>query len=291
MKESPMKTFVIAAAMTLVATVANAQNFFVSYAPGGGGMATATLVNDFLKTNGYITDFKSLGNCALVKNEWDNTKDKFITLYEEGFLSNKNTPCNIDFKPTEYLHMTVQGNYYFCSVPGKEADLWRKPGATYTVAHVPSFPVDAAFESINAKNKNTAKPVSYKNLGAVATAITAKEVDYVLVTGGTDKIVAEGGKCFWTTAPKSMALNNVPNVSEEFPGNKAGNASVNTFLLAKNFTAVEIEKLRKDIDAFLRGEEWTKYLKGRDLPNTINLTVPEQLKMIKGNIEILNNSK
>jgi tripartite-type tricarboxylate transporter receptor subunit TctC len=286
-----MKKIILAAMVGLLSAPATAQNFSISYAPGGGGMTVSTMVKDYLNSKGYTVELKSLGNCALVKNEWDSTKEKFITLYEEGFLSKKNEPCNIKFNDTNYIHMMIQGNYYFCSVPGKDPELWRKSEVNYTVGHPQSLPMELLFSPINEKNKNTAKLVSYKNLGAVATALAAKEVDYVFVTSGVDKITAEGGKCFWTTAPESMAFNKIPNVSKEFPGNKAATSSVNTFLLAKNFSTVEMDKLRKDIDTFLRSEEWIKYLKSRDLPNTINLTVSDQIKLIQNNIETLNTTK
>lgn len=283
-----IKSVILATTLALMTLPASAQNFTVSYAPGGGGMTVSTMVKDYLNSKGYKVELKSLGNCALVKNEWDNTKDKFITLYEEGFLSKKNEPCNIAFNDSNYIHMMIQGNYYFCSVPGKDPELWRKAGATYTVGHPQSLPMELLFTPINEKNKNTAKLVSYRNLGAVATALTAKEVDYVFVTSGTGKIIADGGKCFWTTAPEGMAVNNISNIRKEYPNNQAATTSVNTFLLAKNFTVGEMEKLRKDIADYLKTEEWNKYIQGRELVNTNNMTVSDQRKLINANIELLN---
>ena len=282
-----MRRLLFAIAMACTATVANSQNMYLAQSPGGVGMTSAGMMKEFLDKRGYNIDLKSLGSCALAKQAWENTTDKFITVWENGFDSVKNAPCNLSTKPEQFVKVYFQSYLYFCSVPGKDPNLWTTKNATYTVGSGLGIPTAALMQSIDSKTGAKASPVIYKNSGAVATAIAAREVDYVLASGGTNKIIEEGGKCFWTTAPDSLAVNGIPNIKKQFPDNVFSDVGVTMWLIAKNFSDAEIKKLRTDINEFLVTDTWKKYLATREVANVVDVPEAEAKRQLNHNIMIL----
>lgn len=269
---------------------ANAQevNFHIPYGTGGAGMSISTLAKDHLASKGYTVDLKALNSCAVAKQAWDDSKTKFVTLWEDAYQSDRNKPCNIAFDDSNFVKIVYQSFYYFCALPGKDKDAWKTAGKSYTVGHTQGLPVDKMFANIDKNTGSSAKLVSYRNSGALATAVAAKETDYVLTSSGTTKIIAEGGQCFWGTAPDKLSINNIPNVANLYKDNPVPDAGVSLWIMAKNMTPQEMDKLRKDITELMDTAAWKSYIESRELRNVKDLSIEEQKARMKRNQELLN---
>ncbi len=274
--------------LTNAAMSQQAIDLHIPYGPGGAGMAISTLAKEFLDTKGYKVDLKSLNSCAVTKQAWDDTKTKFLTLWEDAYQSDRNKPCNIAFDDSNFIKVVWQSYFYFCALPGKDKNAWKTKGSSYTVAHSQGLPIDKIFGNIDKHTGSTAKPVPYKNSGALATAVAAKETDYAFVSSGTAKIIADGGQCFWGTAPDNLAINNISNVKNQFKDNPVPDAGVSLWFMAKNMTPQEMDKLRKDIAEFMDTPAWKSYMEARELKNVKDLSIEDQKARMKRNQELLN---
>lgn len=278
-----MKKLILTASLLIGSIVsANSQALHLTYAPGGTAFTVMSFLKEDLDKKGYNIDLKSLGNCALTKHAWETTKDKFITMYDDDLNSKKNTACNLNVKDTEFVKVFYQAYLYFCSVPGKDVNLWNTKGSKFTVGYGGNMPVKSLLKYLNEKNGTDAKAVTYKNSGALATGIAAKEIDYAFSHAGPSKIIAEGGKCYWGTAPENISSNGIPNIKKIYPDTPFGELSINMWIIAKNFTPEEIKKLRADVTDFMRNnEQYKKLLASREVSNPVDQSDADIMRRIE----------
>lgn len=255
------------------------------YGPTGTTGITAKALSDNLNQKGYNLEAKSLTNCVLYKQTWDNS-EKAIAIRDTTLNAGLVEACAIPTTKDNFVMMTTVTPVLLCNAGnGKTLEDFRKPGATWKVADSNALP-KAITEKLAKTNNNNLVTVPYDTANAVATAAKVGELDFIWALGNFPETQLNG-KCFVALGNDNVqgaqkAVDIWPNVPEL-------KTSYGFWIIAKGYKGAELEKLKKDVrEAWKSDAAWTELRKKRNFVDVYveNLTDQQALEIINRDKEI-----
>ena len=234
---------------------ANAETirFVTPYNPGGGGYAVSQVLASELKQRGWNIDHKDIGNCAIVKTEFVETKNPTILLWENNLSADKLDKCFIEIKETQFVSYLTSSPNYICVRPDSgiaAEDLFTKPLKMNISPDVYSL---RAFHQLKTLLGNpNLKTVVYTNSGAARTAFVAGEIDIFYGTNAVAIMKEKQGVCFYNTG--ATELNGTKPISSVLP--KKFEQYFAFMLLSNNLSTTQQEKLRTDLKEIKETKAW-----------------------------------
>ena len=277
-----MKRLIIAVMMTMAVSqsIADEVKIHVPYSPGGAISVFLEIAKKHLTANGLDADIKLMGNCVLPKQQFDAAKTKIITILYRDL--NKNPDCALTTTEDNFVGIVQMSMRYVCSLEGKTLDDFRKRGKTYTIGWNSGTDTKKFMDEISEVDGTRFNLLPYKNYGDLMIGVQAKEMDFVFTPGGISKIRENGGECFFGTNISGIEHPTIPNIRKYYPQHSLADMNMVDWMIAKNFTASEMDSLRGLLRKVQQTDEWKRYEKSRDIVGTAVLSVDQQLKVVIG---------
>jgi hypothetical protein len=265
---------IIATLAFLISSTAFATEikFYIPFKAGGGGAHFGQLIKDGLEKNSYKVDFKSINNCALVKDTFVNSKDPMVTIWLTDFNRDATTPCFLPLERRDFVNILYYSPKFLCV---RDSKLDSKK--SYRVAINKEDDARVVSEELSRTLKTKIQAIAYTNSGEVKTAYLNKEVDGVFNSHGRQLEKEGHSTCLASNYHES--INGVPSLSALDSKNILKNHQVIMYVLARNFDDASRAKLVAQVQAIIDSDEYQKQINARMLLSTTK-NVSSQLQAI-----------
>jgi len=225
-----------------------------------------------LEKDGYLPQIKSTNNnCALAKLMWDQSRVPTLMLtshYGDGLTDINNKMCFVSIKQEELLYWVYSTPYVFCSAGNKTWQDLLIPNSTHTIAIPHENRSLRLLEEISKFYNIKIKPVKVESSVHLIPMIKSGELDFVFRTGITEFEDLKN-KCIWTT--KNENYQKLPNGSKYLSKLNIDLSvfSLNSYIVGKNISTQDKEKILKAIQNGWKSEEVQKIFTRRNFDSNL----------------------
>lgn len=227
-------------------TMARAESLQIHgpFSSTGTYQAMLRLIADGLEKKGWNLDVKITGNAKLSREVFETTKSPFLLAWGTENNSSKTDPHYLK-PPGEHnlVGFSHRAPGYFCSFNKdiSESDFTTrklKIGIVNDKATVNWL--NSWMHAIGHQHQL----VSYRGSGDVEIGASSGEVDVLLSSRGAQLLTNGTVKCFFNTGQQTMM--GVPSLQSKFPAFKDSTIGFGFYIISKNLSAQQLDKLRKD---------------------------------------------
>jgi hypothetical protein len=202
------------------------------------------LVHQGLEEKGWKLDLKITGNPKLGRDIFNETNEPFLLAWGIELISMKNDPHYI--KPANndslvgFVHVT---GVYLCTNKNiTHEDFVNKK---YKIGTVGDRTTLNFLNKWMAFTKNKHDVISYRGSGDLEIGFNSGEIDLIFASRGVNLHESGKANCLYTSGRNTIL--GIPTIQSKFPEFKDGQYSFGTYIVAKNFSKENLEKLRNDL--------------------------------------------
>lgn len=224
-----------------------------------------------LEKEEYLPQTKSTNNnCALAKLIWDQSKVPTLMILSsniDGLTDINNKACFVPIKQEELLYWVYSTPYVFCSAGNKTWHDLLIPNSTHTIAIHTENRSLRLLEEISKIYNIKIKPVKVESSVHLIPMIKSGELDFVF-WNSVSQIDDLKDKCIWTINENDQKL---PNGSKYLSKLNIDLSvfSVDAYIVGKNISTQDREKILKAIQNGWKGEEVQKIFTKRKFDNSL----------------------
>ena len=210
----------------------------------GTYQAVTKLVHQGLEEKGWKLDLRITGNPKLGRDVLNETNEPFLLAWGTELISSKNDPHYIKPANNESLvGMVHTTGVHLCTNKNiSQEDFISKK---YKIGVVGLKPTLKFLDQWLAFTKNKHNLISYRSSGDMLIGLNSGEIDLIFMSVGLD--LHESGKvnCLYTSGRETVL--GIPTIQSKFPEFKESQYNFGTYIIAKNFSKEDLEKLRNDL--------------------------------------------
>lgn len=276
-----IRIFLILFSLLTIRVDAQTINFEIGATATSGNTSIGNIITDGLNKRGYKVDFKSLGNCALARKQFEDADGPFLTLWQNSYNSQKSPACNLEIKKENLISIVYEIPISMCAIGNKTFQDYIIQKSSHVVGVMAqSVPYYKLFDEIEKKYNIKHNILVYKNSAELTAAGKSKEVDFVLMSH--DAAEQLGFKCIWTLGENTDVL----RARDLWPDNPINSAGSFLWLMQKNLNNNQIEKLKKDIQDIYNEKEWQEVNRTKGYARGFNFNLNIIIKKIEKDREI-----
>jgi hypothetical protein len=227
-------------------------------------------------------------NCTRAKVMINKESGPTITIWSTEY--NLDEQCSLPVSGNRIL--AVEKNYLrVCTSfdSGRTAHDFVTPGNKWTVAHSDPHAAYATwFKEFNAATGLSVVATPYEGSGAARRGVLAGDIDFVFISpSNSNKLMQQGGFCFYTTSPVGEPRHNLPPLSAVFPTSVFPKSTIHQgyYYPAFNVPGHKLHTLRVLFDDVANGRhtKFTEFMGTKDIfmQGISNLTDDEMLKFME----------
>ena len=257
----------------------------IPYSQTGNAQALTRLLTTELAARGWAFDVRVTHNPRLSQATFNSATRPFLLTWGNDLAESERDPAYLPPpSAAELLTIVYLVPRFTCTTKHITKQDFERRGASYTIGTI-VLPFDERYIlALNQHLGTRHRVIKYNNSKEIELAFAAGEVDFVFSSIGAKWQSQSQAQCLYNSSTYSVL--NIPAIQDAHPHFEYRDFAAVTYLRAKNFDAVTLERLRRDILDVQRNLASYVQYQQRNFNPMPPLTPASQFQLVKSYSEV-----